>query len=139
MSKVTVANVNFNSTGSERIEYINGNVVVFTAGTLLVNGNTVGSGGGTSVTTSLVTGTTQTAVKDGRYILTNAAATTVTLPASPILGDTVYVTVANGLATNIIARNGNKIMGLNEDMTIDIANTSVGLVYADTNLGWRII
>jgi hypothetical protein len=87
----------------------------------------------------VVTGTTQSAIKDKRYVLANTSATTVTLPATPTLGDTLYILVANGLSNNVIGRNSSKVMGLDEDMTIDIANTSIGLIYIDTNLGWRII
>lgn len=42
MSVITVANVHFNSSGSERIEFIDGNVKVFTAGKFLVNGEPAG-------------------------------------------------------------------------------------------------
>lgn len=96
-------------------------------------------GTGTSVTTNIVTGTTQNAVKDNRYILTNVAATTVTLPSSPTVGDTIYISVMNNLSTNIVARNGNKIMSLNEDMTIDVSNLSFGLTYIDANIGWILV
>lgn len=98
-----------------------------------------GGGGGTSITNTVVTTTTQTATKDNRYILTNASATTVTLPATPTLGDTVYIIVANGLTTNVIARNGSPIMGLAEDLTVDGSTASFGLFYVNSTLGWRII
>lgn len=98
-----------------------------------------GGGGGTSITNTIVTTTTQTAAKDNRYILTNASATTVTLPATPTLGDTVYIIVANGLTTNVIARNGSPIMGLAEDLTVDGSTASFGLFYVNSTLGWRII
>ena len=97
-----------------------------------------GSLQGANLTTQIITANTVTAVKDFRYILSNTTFTTLTLPGSPTLGDTIYIVIANGLANNIVARNGNRIMGLAEDLTIDIANIALGLVYADTNLGWRI-
>lgn len=96
-------------------------------------------GGGTSVTTSIVTGTSQTAQKDYRYILTNAAATTVTLPAGPTLGDTVYIVVSNNLSNNIVARNGSNIMGLAENLTLDVNYYSLGLTYTNATLGWVIV
>jgi hypothetical protein len=95
------------------------------------------SGGG--ATANLVTLSSVTAISSNRYILTNTSPTTVTLPASPVLGDTVYILPTNGLANNVVARNGNKIMGLSEDMTIDVENASIDLIYVDTNLGWRIV
>jgi hypothetical protein len=99
-----------------------------------------GSGGtGTSIETEIVNETTQTAVKDKRYVIANTSATTLTLPATPTLGDTLYVLVANDLANNIVARNGSKIMGVEEDLTLDVENISLGLVYVNSTLGWRII
>lgn len=79
-----------------------------------------------------------TAVKSNHYFLFNAAATTVTLPATPSTGDPVWITVCNGLANNIIGRNGEKIMGVAENMTIDIANSTVQLRYANTTTGWTL-
>jgi len=86
---------------------------------------------------SVVSTTTQTAVKDSHYIITNVALTTVTLPTSPASGDTVWVTVTNGLTTNIIARNGQTIMGLAEDMTIDTGDSTVPLRFV--NSSWRLV
>ena len=85
----------------------------------------------------VVSGTTQTAVTNTQYVLTNVSATTVTLPASPASGDTVWVTVANSLATNVIARNGQTIMGLAEDLTINWAYSTVQLRFV--NSSWRIL
>ena len=98
-----------------------------------------GTGGGSSVTNFIVTGTTQLAEKDYRYILTNEAPTTVTLLSTPAFGDTIYILVSNGLSNNIVARNGSKIMGLDEDLTIDGGNDSIGLLYVNSTLGWRLI
>lgn len=91
----------------------------------------------TATTVAVVSGTTQTAVAGSHYVLTNVAATTVTLPASPASADTVWVTVANSLATNVIARNGKTIMGLSEDLTLNSAYASVQLRYV--NSSWRIV
>ena len=90
-----------------------------------------------ATTVAVVSGTTQTAVAGSHYILTNVAATTVTLPASPASADTVWVTVANSLTTNVIARNGLTIMGLSEDLTINNAYATVQLRYV--NSSWRIV
>jgi hypothetical protein len=92
---------------------------------------------GGSLTVSVVSGTTQTAVAATHYILTNVAATTVTLPASPSSGDTVWVTVTNSRTTNVIARNGKTIMGVAEDMTIDNQNATVELRFVDSS--WRLV
>ena len=87
---------------------------------------------------TVVSGTTQTAVAGNHYVLTNVAATTVTLPASPASGDTVWVTWTNTLATNVIARNAQTIMGDATDMTLDAAtNDTVQLRFV--NGGWRLV
>ena len=87
---------------------------------------------------TVVSGTTQTAVAGNHYVLTNVAATTVTLPASPASGDTVWVTWTNSLATNVIARNTQTIMGDATDMTLDAAtNGTVQLRFV--NGGWRLV
>ena len=87
---------------------------------------------------TVVSGTTQTAVAGNHYVLTNVAATTVTLPASPASGDTVWVTWTNTLATNVIARNAQTIMGDATDMTLDAAtNGTVQLRYISSS--WRLV
>ena len=86
---------------------------------------------------TVVSGTTQTAVAGNQYALTNASASTLTLPATPAAGDTVVVCIGNSRTDNIIARNGSTIMGLSEDMTIDNANATVTLRYL--NGTWRLV
>ena len=94
------------------------------------------SGGGLP-TLVVVSGTTQTAAAGNHYVLTNASATTVTLPASPAAGDVVVITVANGRMDNVIDRNGKEINGVAENMTIDFAYGLVWLRYIDGTLQWR--
>ena len=87
---------------------------------------------------TVVSGTSQNAVAGNHYVLTNVGATTVTLPASPASGDTVWVTWANTLATNVIARNAQTIMGDASDMTLDAAtNGTVQLRFVNST--WRIL
>lgn len=72
-------------------------------------------------------------------VLTNAALSTATLPASPVAGDTVWVTPGNGRTDNVIARNGQNIMSLAEDMTIDNPSGNVQLRFINSTLGWRLV
>lgn len=72
---------------------------------------------------------------------TSGAPVTVTLPASPSLGQIIkIIDVAGTFGTNAltIAGNGSPIMSLNEDMTVDTANVSFELVYSNPTYGWRI-
>lgn len=64
---------------------------------------------------------------------------TITLPATPTAGAEVAVTVAGNFTETIIARNGENIMSLAEDFTIDRADVTVTLYYVDATRGWRII
>jgi len=112
------------------------------------SGITITNGGGSitiansaqgAPTLNVVTGTTQAAVNGNQYVLTNASATTVTLPGSPSAGDIVWVTVGNDRTDNVIARNGQNIMGLAEDMTLNAQYASVQLRFVDATRGWRMV
>lgn len=108
------------------------------ASTAFVQAAIAGVNAQAAAVVSVVAGTTQTAVAGSHYILTNVAATTVTLPATPASGDTVWVTWTNTLTTNVIARNGQTIMGLSEDMTLDAStNGTVQLRFVSSS--WRLI
>jgi hypothetical protein len=87
-------------------------------------------------TFNFTTGTTQAAVANNHYVLTNASATTVTLPAGPNLGDVVWVTVGNGRVDNVIARNGQNIQGLAENMILNGTYAAVQLRFAGESDGW---
>jgi hypothetical protein len=63
----------------------------------------------------------------------------VTLPATPDLGMTIAISVPEGVTGVVILRNGEDIMGLAEDMTLDINPTTVTLVFLDATFGWRIV
>ena len=87
--------------------------------------------------------TTNTTVAVGAKVLvdTSGGVVTITLPASPVLGDEVHIIDAAGsFATNnlTVARNGNRIMGLTEDMTVSTNNSSFTLVYYNATNGWRL-
>lgn len=81
------------------------------------------------------------AVTAGQHAVgTNVAATTFTLPGSPTAGQVVACSCTNGLATNVIARNGLKIMSLAEDLTIDnYSGVAVTLRYINATVGWGIV
>jgi hypothetical protein len=107
------------------------------SGMTITNGTgtiTLAAGGLPPVTVSNTT--TISAVAGNHYVLTAASLTTVTLPASPTISDTIYVTVANGLTTNVVARNGKPIQGIAEDMTLDTQYASAQLRFTDDTNGW---
>ena len=81
-----------------------------------------------------------TLVAGRRYFVDTTAARTLTLPASPTLGQEVVVIDATGTAAtnNItILRNGGKINGLTEDAILDVNQGTSIFTYTGTTLGWR--
>ena len=86
----------------------------------------------------IVSATTQTAVAGNHYVLTNVAATTITMPATVTAGDLIFITSGNELATNVVAYSGaNKIMGLLENLTINTtAYITLQLRYINATIGW---
>lgn len=83
-----------------------------------------------------VSAAAETAVAGRHYSLEAAGAVTVTLPAAPLDGDVVWITVANSRKDNQLARNGEQIMGLAEDMTLDLI-TSYQLRFITNS--WRFM
>ncbi|MNV27123.1 hypothetical protein D3C71_1182610 [compost metagenome] len=79
-----------------------------------------------------------TAVRFATYELGNAALT-LTLPAAPLVGDWVGV-IPSGLPVSgqVIGRNAKNIMGLAENMTVDVDAIPFRLVYVGVTRGWVI-
>lgn len=72
---------------------------------------------------------------------TTAGAFTVTLPANPNPKDVIYVyDIGGAFATNnlTIARNGNKIQGVTEDLVCDTSNVRFEMFFVDATAGWRV-
>lgn len=89
-----------------------------------------------SITESVQAISTNTnAVVSTTYVIT--ANLTLTLPASPSNGQWVDVINRSGVTTPTIARNGNNIQGLAENMTLDLLNASLRLSFV-TGQGWVI-
>ena len=79
---------------------------------------------------------------DGVMVDTSSSAITITLPASPTLGDFVRIMDQTGdAATNniTVARNSEKIQGTSADLTIATARAAIGLVFSNTAQGWVLM
>ena len=110
---------------------------------ITINGSQVNLGG--SVT--IPTGPTAQAVSSNitmaanyNYFVDTTAARTLTLPASPSLGDTILIYDASGTAAtnNItVSPNGGKINGQSTNAIIDVNQSSSLFVYTGTTVGWR--
>lgn len=84
-----------------------------------------------------VISTNTAAVASGTYVLT--ASLTLTLPSSPGAGTWVAFTNRSGTTTPVIARNGQNIMGLAEDMTLNLSTAFGCLVFSDATRGWVLV
>lgn len=80
---------------------------------------------------------------DDLMVDVSGGAVTITLPAAPSINDqAISVTHIDGNigANNItIARNGLRIMGLLENMTVNDTNAAFELAYSDAARGWRLV
>lgn len=87
--------------------------------------------------------TTHTASKGEKIFAdTSGGAFTITLPSTPNSGD--FVIITDGALTfdtnNLtISRNGENILGLAEDLILNVENASVELVYRNATVGWLLI
>ena len=82
-----------------------------------------------------------TLVANKKYFVNTSAARTLTLPASPVLGDEIWVYDANGTAgTNPIEvlDNGNKINNyVGYPKYIDLDANFASFVYTGSTFGWK--
>jgi hypothetical protein len=88
------------------------------------------------------TSTNYTAVAGDRLLLdTSSTSITVTLPATPIFGNTIeFIDYSGTFGTNnmTFARNGQRIMGLTENLIINIGFAANSLIYSGPEQGWKI-
>jgi hypothetical protein len=78
-----------------------------------------------------VSSNTTAIVNKGYLANTGSGSFTITLPASPTTGQFVVIADDNAFGTNplYVARNGEPIVNLNENLTLDITGVSVTLMY----------
>ena len=81
-------------------------------------------------------------VKYGYFIDTSTTAITATLPSSPTLGDFIqFIDYSGTFDTNnlTVARNGNKIQGVAEDLTVSVERAGLTLIYTGSSTqGWLL-
>ena len=87
------------------------------------------------------TGTYTASAGDNIFADTSGGAFTITLPASPSIGDQVKFIDAEGTfgAENLtVGRNSQKIQGATSDLTVSTNGAGFALVYNDSDNGWRL-
>jgi hypothetical protein len=90
---------------------------------------------------AVVTGATTMVSGRGYFVNTTSSAFTMTLPASPSIGDYVRIIDYAGTFdsnTCTIGRNSEKIAGASEDMTVTTERAGLELVYVDSTQGWLL-
>ncbi len=139
------------------IEDTSGNALVTKCGSTLTigkSGDTISLASGASQTgfgrsgsvnwqTTIKTGNFSAVNGEGYFINTTSGGVTVTLPSSPSAGDIIaikdYLSTFSSNAVTI-NRNGEPINGgADVNPTLNIAGTSVVLVYADSTQGWLAV
>lgn len=88
--------------------------------------------------------TNRTALAGEILLIDTSAGTeiTITLPANPRIGDRINLIDAAGncgTVKAIIARNGQKIANIADNLDFDIKNTSLELLYTGSAYGWSIL
>lgn len=84
----------------------------------------------------VVTGSNYTAtVRD--FVFVTTAGRTITLPANPMPGWEVAISVGE-FSNTVVDRNGERIMGNLDNGVINRANVTVTFFYVDATRGWRV-
>lgn len=94
----------------------------------------IGGGGFSSIE---IVSTSRTANLDTLHVITSSI--TLTLPSSPQEGDLLGISNQSGTTTITVARNGTNIMGLAENLTIDLQDAGFTLIYSGVTKGWVIV
>jgi hypothetical protein len=95
-----------------------------------------------NVPSSWITTDAGITLTNGQRVFVTTAGITLTLPLGPTLGFTIEaVDATNGTVNTLnpaftLARNGERIQGLQENLVVNIKNAAVKLVYVNATRGW---
>jgi hypothetical protein len=148
--------VTLSYTANSVMVYLNGILLIPTTDYTATDGNTVTLVSGAAVNDELMIVTVKSGPKtwtaqSGNYTATagdklfidvSSNTATVTLPASPTMGDEVRVIDATGnCSTNNITinRNSNNINGAADNLVLDVNRSAIGLAYYNSTQGWVLI
>jgi len=105
-----------------------------------INSSGISTIGSLKVINSIYNGISSTSsnptLSNREYIVVVSSGASISLPASPQAGWEVGISVGNFEDVHVL-RNGSKIMGLNEDLKMDLKYLSLRFLYVDANQGWR--
>jgi len=87
---------------------------------------------------AITTTSTNLTMQPGYTYAYYVGVSSLTLPVSPMIGDTLRIINRSGSITALILRNGSNIMGVADDVTFDELNGTYNFTYANTPDGWII-
>ena len=106
-----------------------------TTGTL--NTNTFTATGQTIINrVAISTVGVNTTLETGRTYVYFVGVTSLTLPPSPVVGDTLRIINRSGITTALILRNGSNIMGVSDDLEFDQLDGSFTFTFTNSFEGW---
>ena len=76
-----------------------------------------------------------------KYFVDSSATRTLTLPASPVVGDEIYIYDASGTAASYnitVSRNSNYINGVAGNLIIDVNGGAAAFMYTGATYGWKV-
>tara|TARA_R100000951_G_scaffold44127_1_gene37243 strand:+ start:371 stop:3502 length:3132 start_codon:yes stop_codon:yes gene_type:complete len=87
---------------------------------------------------NVVNTTPYNAAANSKLLVNTSSSKIINLPSSPSVGDEVRIVDADGLSAtnNITVASSNKIRNSDSDLTIDVNEADVGLVYYSSTRGW---
>lgn len=100
-----------------------------------------GTAGASGVLPSTSVSSNITLASANKYFVDTSAARTLTLPASPSIGDEIQIFDASGTAgtNNItVANNSLKINGVTDSALLDVNGVAAAFVYTGSTYGWRM-
>tara|TARA_R110000868_G_scaffold285883_1_gene546355 strand:- start:881 stop:1765 length:885 start_codon:yes stop_codon:yes gene_type:complete len=117
-----------------------------TNSSVTVNGSTVALGASVEISAgtswqTVITGATNAVAGNGYFVNTTSGSVTVTLPASPTLGEEVsFIDYAGTFDTNAltVGRNSKNIQGSAADLTVSTERAGFTLVFTDDTQGWLL-
>ena len=79
-----------------------------------------------------------TTLETGRTYVYFVGVTSLTLPPSPVVGDTLKIINRSGITTALILRNGSNIMGVSDDLEFDELDGSFTFTFTNSSEGWTL-
>ncbi len=79
-----------------------------------------------------------TTLETGRTYVYFVGVTSLTLPPSPVVGDTLKIINRSGITTAIILRNGSNIMGDADDLEFDQLDGNYTFTFTNSSEGWTL-